>query len=237
MPDANHDSFSASVDTPEPTVDETAPPPSTLPTPTGEATTDAPASPSTALAYPSQPLPPEPKADPTPQAPKPDPFADFYSEFAEKGAVGDESYQKLADMGIPREAVDLYVAGHEARVAAAQNEIKAAAGGEDGWNALNEWSKTLPPAELAAINEVLTAGGPAAKFAVEALTARMKSTTGTEPTRTVTGNTPGAGDTFSNRDEMVAAMRDPKYQKGDPEYHRLFDAKFDRSIAAGADLG
>lgn len=163
--------------------------------------------------------------------------AAFAKEYEEKGALSPESYKALADAGFPKELVDAYIAGQEARVAVAQTtadrdiqEIKAAVGGAEAFDKMVTWAETaLTDEEIDKYNEATGSGDKAkALKAVEGLRDRYKEAVGEEPNLVTTGGQVSGADVFKSMDEVRRAMADPRYRT-DKAYNRAVVEKLSRS--------
>lgn len=110
--------------------------------------------------------------------------------------------------------------------------LKSLAGGELGWQQLNNWALTnLSKPEIEVVNAALADETPGvAEFAVKSLMARAQGTQEVEP---ISGSTP-SGDVFDS-EEAVVKSRFAQDDKGrerylnDPKYRAAHDAKLARS--------
>lgn len=140
----------------------------------------------------------------------------FSAEYAETGELSEESYEKLSEMGIPREIVDQYVNGLEATQQAITSTVLAEVeGGEEGYQKMTEWAaNTLSEAQLNVFNQQVTSGSlEAAKMAVAGLQAQYMKSTGGLPSGFQMGSTQSSGsNSFSSIAEMRSAMADPRYE-------------------------
>lgn len=164
----------------------------------------------------------------------------FEQEFTTTGSLSEDSYAKLAAAGIPKELVDSYIAGQEARSAAFLGEIHGVAGGEAQYAEMVRWAKTaLSSEDIAAFDTVAVSGDKALiRLAVSGLVSRWRETEGRTPS--LIGGNASAGaspslDVFESPAQVVAAMRDPRYGK-DPAYQRLVEAKMARSPIFGGNV-
>lgn len=142
------------------------------------------------------------------------------TEWATDGKLSDDTYAALAAKGIPRDAVDTYIAGRQAQADAYDNAVYGTAGGEKEYASLVEWAKTsLTLEEKVAFNDAVTSGDAArAKLAVEALSGRRASKRGTPPSNLMNGRSAGAGvEPFKSQVEVTEAMRSQRYKK-DPAF-------------------
>lgn len=146
----------------------------------------------------------------------------FATEFAETGQLSDESFEALEKQGIPRVMVDQYIAGVQAIQSVRGEQLYAAAGGKDEFNAMVKWGTANLPQEQqdafnAAVNTAIVEGDlTAASMLISGVKAQMG---GSEPSllNSNTGDAPGGVEPFSSRSDMANAMRDPRYSK-DPAY-------------------
>ena len=152
----------------------------------------------------------------------------FSEEFAEKGELGEESYQKLDELGFPRELVDNYIQGMSAYSQQQSTQMMAAVGGEESYNQMTEWaSKSLSEAEINAYNAIMDSGDPSQiDIAVRGMHARFKAND-TEPTL-IQGDTVNVNNGFNSTAEVTAAINDPRYRK-DPAYRKEVQRKIQMS--------
>lgn len=151
-------------------------------------------------------------------------FEVFAKEFADTGALSDDTYTKLQAQGISRKMADTYIAGIQAAKANAIATADKIAGGPEARQQVLAWAvANLTTAERNAFNAAVTGDDPAAReFAFRGLVSRWKdSGGGAEPTLVQpTGRSPeAAGLAFSNFKELSAAMKDPRYST-DPNYRK-----------------
>lgn len=150
-------------------------------------------------------------------------YAKLETEFNDNGSLSEETYQSLADKGIPKEMVDSYIAGQQAIVTQAQVKLQAIAGGEEGYNQMISWaSENLSEAEKSAFNGSL--GNEAqAEFAIKGLYAQYKATLGpslVKPGESAPQGTRG----YQSKAEMTADMHNPRY-KTDPAFRAMVSRK------------
>lgn len=158
-------------------------------------------------------------------------LADFSSEFAEKGELSPESYDKLEKAGYPRNIVDQYIDGQKARAALYESEVKSVAGGSDQFNNMVEWAKAnLSTAEINAYNAAIDSGNAEqAKLAVAGVYQKFSVARPAEPTL-FKGATASAstGDVYESIAQMQKDMASPEY-KADPAFRSKVQAKLARS--------
>lgn len=155
------------------------------------------------------------------------------AEFTAEGKFTEETATKLAELGIPPEVQQVYLAGLSALQAQQTAAVHGYVGGEDKYNAMAAWAgKNLSDAELDAFNAALD--NPAlAQNAVIGLYTRYTQANPSEGRKLAPTNAAGApGDTFANRAEFTAALSDARY-KTDPVYQRQVVEKLARTRAAG----
>jgi hypothetical protein len=151
------------------------------------------------------------------------------SEYAEKGALSPDSIAKLEKAGIPKAMVDSYIAGQEALQQAFLSKGHTVAGGKESFDQMTAWAaKAYSLAEIEVFNASTTAGSEAEMTqAIAGLKSRFESAYGKQP-GLLGGNPAGvSGNGYASRAEMVAEMRDPRYEK-DSAYR----AKVSTKIAA-----
>ena len=163
-------------------------------------------------------------------------MSDFETEYMTNGELSKESYDKLSKAGIPKEMVDAYIEGQEARVQKMISDMYAIAGGEDQYRQMSEWAMNNVPAEdLKAYNSVMASGKKELiTLAVAGMTHRFKQAVGNEPKLTqgrVSSPTRKAQG-FASSAEMVKAMQDKRYGR-DPAYTRSVEQKVAQSTFFG----
>lgn len=156
---------------------------------------------------------------------------DFSSEFAQKGELSAESYEKLAKAGYSRQIVDQYIEGQRAVAARFETDIMSEVGGAEKYSAITAWAKAnLTPQEIAAYNTAVSSGNAdQAKLAALGLGAKFERANGSDPQRLLGGQGAGsAGDVFESMAQVTAAMKNPLY-KNDPAFRAKIQAKLSRS--------
>lgn len=157
-------------------------------------------------------------------------FDEFSNEFANSGTLSEASYKKLADAGIPKEVVDAYIEGQQAKADLVVEKVVSSVGGMETYSKMIEWAKAnLSAEEIAAYDKVATQGDPyTAQLAAEGLYRRYTNAVGTN-NRFITGSTNNvATDVFHSTAQITQAMRDPRY-RSDPAYRREVAEKLARS--------
>jgi len=163
-------------------------------------------------------------------------FAPYQQEFTETGDVSPENRAKIAEQlksifGENAEGiVNDYIDGAKTRLANTTSQLKAIAGGDEGYAAMQAWAKdNLTPAEKEAYNRAVHSGDfHAASFAVQGLAAKFQAANGKAPSLIQGNNTPTGGETFKSLHEMKQAIADPRY-KTDPDYRKQVEQKAMRS--------
>lgn len=153
--------------------------------------------------------------------------AEFTKEFAETGALSEESYAKLEKAGYSRDVAEVYVDGLKARRAAYEATILEPAGGKAGYTKLLEWAgKNLSESDIDAFNEAVTSGNAArAKLAVSGLAAQAgKSSSGRPQLLNGSATASGGAKPYASRVEASAAVRDPRYRT-DPGFRKAHEAR------------
>lgn len=155
---------------------------------------------------------------------------DFNAEFAQKGELSTESYDKLAKAGYDKALVDQFIEGQRARANQFQSDIMSEVGGTEKYTEIVTWAKaSLSPAEIEAYNEAVSSGQPEkAKLAAMGLNAKFTKANGSDPQRLIGGQTTGSADVFESMAQVTAAMKDARY-KEDPAYRAKIQAKLGRS--------
>jgi hypothetical protein len=146
------------------------------------------------------------------------------SEYQELGGLSKETYEALADAGIPETMVDAYIAGQEALTQTTITKMYDIAGGEQTYNDMIGWAQdTLSESEIDAFNSSLINEGTS-EFAINGLYARYSAEKGPNLVKGSTTNAASGG--FASTQEMMVEMANPRYKK-DP----AFRAEVQRRVA------
>lgn len=151
----------------------------------------------------------------------------FMDEYAQKGVLSKESYDKLAAKGISKEIVDGYIEGQKVLAERQAEALFSITGGKDKYMIEIEWAKdNFSKEEIAAFNDAIIGSPQQAKLAVEGLHARY---TRANP-NIIIGDAGGAskGDVYESRAQMTSDINDPRYQK-DPAFRKMVRDKISRS--------
>ncbi len=145
--------------------------------------------------------------------------------FANDGQLSDETYEKLAQAGIPKELVDSYAAGQQALLQSEEGEIKSVANGQ--FDAMAEWAiDNLGQEEIDAFDDIVDGGTKEqAKFAVKSLYDRYERANGSSPKLVQGAVTGGSTMPFKSMQELARAQSDPRYKTGDKAYHEEIDRR------------
>lgn len=158
-------------------------------------------------------------------------FEAFNKEFQETGELTAESYAKLEKAGIPKVMVDSYIAGQQAVLETVQARVFGYAGGQENYQAMLEWAASnLDKADIEAFNAAVARGPADQKFAVDALYTRYKGAVGSNPNLLKGGGAAPDAVGYASRAEMVADMKDPRYQN-DPAYRAKVQAKIAKTTS------
>jgi len=159
-------------------------------------------------------------------------MAELQKEYMETGGLSDNSYQTLQDAGISREYADRYIAGVEALGKQMGNTVMETVGGKDQYTSMVEWAKNnYTPEQIKAYDASVNSGNiNQAQLAAKGLMSDYQNSTGSEGV-TYGGDTAvsmDSGNTFRSNAEVVAAMKNPKYET-DLAYRQDVLEKLDRS--------
>jgi hypothetical protein len=155
---------------------------------------------------------------------------EFNTEFAQTGALSDESYSKLEKAGYDRAIVDQFIEGQKARATQFDGSIKSEVGGDDAYDSMVTWAKAnLSPGEIDAYNTAVGSGKvDNAKLAALGLKAKYDKANGSDPQRLLGGQAGTSADVFESMAQVTAAMKDTRY-KEDPAYRAKVQDKLGRS--------
>ena len=153
-------------------------------------------------------------------------ISSFEREYAERGALSEESYKAFENIGIGKNVVDMYIEGRKAIAQAHADEIMNAAGGRAEYEKMTAWaSENFSEAEKTAFNSAINSGDiQAARLAATGLNARYKLSAGYLPANRLEGGTGAGADIYASMAEMVRDVQDPRY-KSDEAFRRKVAAK------------
>ncbi len=155
-----------------------------------------------------------------------DPWAMNDHFYENDGTLTDEMYDELNEAGFSDETIDAYLGGLRNQLGyddaestlpeSSISDIKAIAGGEQGYADVVQWaSENLPEADIEAFDEVInTANEAAVRFAVKALVGQYEDAVGRTPDL-VTGKQSSTGQAYRSMAEVVRDMSDPRYDNDD----------------------
>lgn len=172
--------------------------------------------------------PAEKPAEKEPEKEKPADTVDVKSltaEFAEKGALSEESYKSLEGKGFDKAFVDQFIAGQQA-IAAQRDAIGyEAAGGKAKFDSMADWAgQNLSPEDIAVVNKGLKGSPAEMQAAVRSLKSSYEAQFGSEP-QLLNGKQGSAQEgVFASREQATAAIKDPRY-KSDPAYRRSVEQR------------
>lgn len=155
---------------------------------------------------------------------------DLSQEYQDNGQLADESYEKLAKAGIPKETVDQFIAGQQALADKQSSDVKALVGGAEAYSDMTQWAgQNLSTAEVEAYNKAVNSGDmETVKLAVSGLQARYTADNGSDPKLVAgkAGATSNAG--YQSWAQVQADMSKPEYSK-DPAFQAEVQAKLANS--------
>jgi len=156
-------------------------------------------------------------------------FDAMQKEFTESGNLSEDTYKDLEAKGIPKEMVDSYVEGQQAKAAEYAKDIHGFAGGEESYKGMTEWaSETLSDSEIDAFNGAIQSGNTSqARLAIDGLVSRYRDNGGVEPTL-VGGKASASVDTYNSWAQVTKDMGTTEYKK-DPAFRESVSKKLSRS--------
>lgn len=162
--------------------------------------------------------------------------------FLEHGDLTPEHFEALEKAGFRRDLVNVYLNGLKTMsaegAAIAQSEIDAivsSVGGVNEYKKMAIWAHGggVPADEVKNFDDTVSSGNTyQAQLAVNDLYAKFVKATGSTPApRPGKPKGDGGVQKFSSQAEVVAAMKDPRYQSGDKAYIKLVSDRL-----AGSDV-
>lgn len=164
-------------------------------------------------------------------------FDALTDEYLETGTLSEESFKALEEAGIPRSVVEGHIQGLQAMAELTRMKAAASVGGEEQLDSLLRWAgSNLNEKEIDRINSLVSAGDfDGYLLALAGVQARYESVFGSSSENPLAGNQSVAVDVFESRQELTAAMRDPRYHK-DEAYRNRVAEKLARTRRAAIDL-
>lgn len=167
----------------------------------------------------------------------PSPLTDLITkaqtEFGESQEVSEDTIKALTEAGLPPEIVNTYLQGVQVISQQTVAEIHNFAGGEENYQAMSKWAaEQLTDSDLDAFNSALD-NPQLRETAVRGLYARYQAANPSEGSlRGPQGQQTASGDVFQSKEEVLKAMRDPKYSS-DATYRQEVTEKLARSQQQG----
>lgn len=154
-------------------------------------------------------------------------FNQAIKEYNEYGALSSKTMADLAQAGYPSEVIEGFIESRQNLESEFTNAVYSAAGGEQAYNKVIEWAQgNLSNKVLSSFNRAIDNNNlEAVALMFEGMKAKMVAKQGTRnPTIMGGGVTNGGYKGFSNKQEVVEAMSDPRYGT-DPNYTRSVELK------------
>ena len=156
-------------------------------------------------------------------------FEQFSEEYNKNGSLSDDTYNQLEAKGIPKGVVDSYIAGQQALLRTAQNQVYESVGGKESYTEMITWAKqSLSQDEIAAFNDSVNSSNQAQiNLAVQGLKARYQSSEGKDPSL-LGGKSVAQSSAYENWSQVTADMGTKEYAK-DPAFRQEVQDKLARS--------
>lgn len=152
----------------------------------------------------------------------------FYTEYAEKGSLTEESYTKLSAMGINKETVDAYILGQEALAQQHNASIVSTVGGQENYNNMVQWAaENLSKSEIDAFNNTVDNGSlEQAQLAIAGVNSKYQANT-KEP-NLFSGQKSESNVGYESVAQMLTDINNPKYRE-DSAFRKSVEAKVKQS--------
>lgn len=154
-------------------------------------------------------------------------FNQAIKEYNEYGALSSKTMADLAQAGYPAEVIEGFIESRQNLESEFTNAVYNSAGGEQTYNKVIEWAQgNLSNKVLSSFNRAIDNNNlEAVTLMFEGMKAKMIAKQGTRnPTIMGGGVTNGGYKGFSNKQEVVEAMSDPRYGT-DPNYTRSVELR------------
>lgn len=153
------------------------------------------------------------------------------AHWEEHGSLPEDTYEKLASVGVDKSLVDEFVAYRIAQGAAVRDEMYATVGGEEVVNKMVDWAaKNWTQEQADAFNEAVNSKRRGKiEIALKGLKADYDKANGVKPKLLKSTNSATVkGDRYESLEEMLADQRNPKY-RSDPAFRQRVIDKLSRS--------
>ena len=161
-------------------------------------------------------------------------FKAIEDEYLQNGALSEDTQNKLAQAGYPKEIIDNYIRNVEREAKAFVSTVKGFVGGEEDWNTFVSFVQSQGDNAITLMNDAINTGNLAiVEATVGHLKTQMVNTYGTSnPTLMSGGSTTGSvQEGFASSYEMQQAMLDPRYGRDRAYTHsveqKVINSKFD----------
>lgn len=154
-------------------------------------------------------------------------FKALEDEYLQNGELSNETQQKLAQAGYPKEIIDNYIRNVEREAQAFVSTVKGFVGGEEDWNTFVSFVQSQGDNAITLMNDAINTGNLAiVEATVGHLKTQMVNTYGTNnPTLMSGGNATGSvQEGFASSYEMQQAMSDVRYGR-DRAYTQMVEQK------------
>lgn len=144
-------------------------------------------------------------------------------EYQANGELSSETRKALEKSGLSTGQIDTHLRGLQAIQSETRREVAAAIGGEEQLDNVRVWAEAnLSADEIAAYDGAVKSGNTAlAKLMMRGINAQYVDANGSDEPKLQAGETIPSDKglkPFKSNTEVVTAMRDPRYKKGDREY-------------------
>lgn len=151
-------------------------------------------------------------------------------EYQANGELSTETRKALVKSGLSDGQIDTHLRGLQAIASETRRTVASAIGGEEQLDNVRAWADTnLEPDEIEAYDSAVKNGNTAlAKLLMQGINARYVEANGSDEPKLQIGETIPASTAikpFKSNNEVITAMRDQRYKKGDREYIRSVEQR------------
>ena len=152
------------------------------------------------------------------------------AEWAESGALSDNTFANLEKVGLSRDMVETYIAGQQAIISNLQQAAYEPFNGTEGYEAAANWAaENLSEAEIKALDVQLTSTNPdIVKQGAKALAAAYEANADVEPSAVRGAGNVTTGGRYNSSSEMMRDMNSRRY-KTDGAFRKEVMEKLARS--------
>lgn len=158
-------------------------------------------------------------------------YAKLEESYLKNGKLTEDDYKQLEDVGYPKAVVNAMLAGWQAKADAFVSKVIEDAGGKREFDRIQKFVTEQGQSAIDAFNEIVEKSDLNVVSAyITGVKAQMVAKYGTTNPTLAGSNSSNSGvKGYKDASELVKAMSDPRYAKGDPDYIKEVEQKVAKS--------